>query len=110
MEFNLNTFFQSDREAGVECSEHYISEDDRDAGNFPCVSKLKGNCRVMLIRNILTEHGLVNGAMGTVSSVDVDLNTKVVTCIYVLFHDPTVGLPAGSLPNTRQTPISIVSE
>lgn len=64
----------------------------------------------MLIRNILTEHGLVNGAMGTVSSVDVDLNTKVVTCIYVLFDDPTVGLPAGSLPNTRQTPISIVSE
>ena len=101
-------FSQSDREAGIECSEHYIPEDDRDAGNLPRVLKLKVNCRVMLIRNILTEHGLVNGAMGTVSSVDIDPNTKVVSCIYVLFDDPTVGLPAGSLPNTRQTPISIM--
>ena len=36
-----NTFFsQTDRESGAKCGEHYIPEDDRDAGNLPRVLNL----------------------------------------------------------------------
>ena len=51
----------------------------------------------MLIRNILTEHGLVNGAIGTVSAIDVDCNSNEVTCIHVLFDDPTIGYSNNAL-------------
>ena len=43
----------------------------------------------MLIRNIFTQDGLVNGAIGTVAQLEINMN-KVVA-IHVLFDDPTIG-------------------
>ena len=108
-EINTEHFFsQTDRESGAECGEHYIPEDDRDAGNLPLVLNLKLHSRVMLIRNILTEHGLVNGAIGTISAFDVDADSNYVIFINVLFDDPTIGLPAESVVPALHKPIPIM--
>ena len=42
-----HVFSQTDRESGAECGEHYIPEDDRDAGNLHRVLSLKLYSRVM---------------------------------------------------------------
>ena len=67
--FNLNAehyFSQNDKEPGGNVSNEFNPGDDRDAGNIPITIYLTKGTRVMLIRNIMLDTGLVNGAMGTV--------------------------------------------
>ena len=47
-----------------------ISKDDRVAGGLPSSLTVSKGTRIMLIRNISTSHGLVNGAMGYVVYFD----------------------------------------
>ncbi|XP_029976984.1 uncharacterized protein LOC115409845 isoform X4 [Salarias fasciatus] len=49
------------------------------------------NARVMLIKNIDTCDGLVNGVLGTVSLIKCDEKTKVPKLIYVKFDDDRIG-------------------
>ncbi|XP_053178284.1 uncharacterized protein LOC128361756 [Scomber japonicus] len=49
------------------------------------------NARVMLIKNIDTSDGLVNGVCGTVCLVKSDENTKLPKTIYVNFDDERIG-------------------
>ena len=46
-----------------------IPDDDRDAGGIPCTLRLSIGTKVMLLRNINTIFGLVNGAVGTVQEM-----------------------------------------
>ena len=50
-------------------TDEFIPKDDRDAGGLPRILSLSVGTRVMLIRNIATEQGLINGALGFVRSI-----------------------------------------
>ncbi len=67
-----------------------VPDDDDDcAGLASCLSLAVG-ARVMLGRNILTEDGLVNGAMGTVNGFVLD-SEGLPKAVLVNFDDPKVG-------------------
>ena len=59
----------------------------------------------MLIRNISTQKGLVNGAMGTETSFE--LTGTTITSIYVLFDDKTIG--STNMNRAYHDPIPIIS-
>lgn len=68
-----------------------IPEDDRDAGGLPQILTFSKQTRIMLIRNIFTKEGLVNGAMGYVQNVSFNDQTGEPCCIYVNFDDKDIG-------------------
>lgn len=70
-------FSQSDQNALASVDSNYIPTDDRLAGGLCNILQIAINARVMLIRNIHTESGLVNGAMGTIS--DISYETRMDT-------------------------------
>lgn len=61
-------FSTADINPGQNVPNHLIPTDERDAGGLLQTLQISVNARIMLIRNINTKDGLVNGAMGTVSS------------------------------------------
>jgi len=63
-------FSQFDIHSGVEVPGTLIPEDDKYAGGFPCELQISIGTRVMLLRNLVTREGLVNGAMGVVTRDD----------------------------------------
>ena len=69
----------------------HIPEDDRDAGGIPNLLELSVNCRVILLRNIMTETGLVNGAQGIVRGFEFTESHDIPSLIYVEFDDKSVG-------------------
>ena len=72
-----------------DCIDNFIPNDDRDAGGLPRVLSLSPGTRVMLIRNIATDQGLVNGALGFVKTCYFE-NGQLLS-IYVQFDDETIG-------------------
>ena len=54
---------------------------------LPDQLKIAKNARVMLLRNINTLEGLVNGATGIVKRISLDPNTKEPNAIHILFDD-----------------------
>ncbi|XP_035675782.1 uncharacterized protein LOC118415349 [Branchiostoma floridae] len=83
-----------------------IPADDLISANTSETAGLEKNlhlaqgCRVMLLRNILSEDGLVNGAQGTVeeflfqssaTNEQSNVNEQVITGVYVKFDNPKVG-------------------
>ena len=79
-------FSSNDFQPGGEVSEEYIPDDDNDAGGLPRQLVCSIGTRVMLIRNIECDDGLVNGAMGVVTAID-----HVHGTISVKFDDETIG-------------------
>ena len=59
----------------------------------------------MLIRNIYTSQGLVNGVMGFVENIEVNPETLTPRVIYVKFDDDTVGKILQSAENNNVIPI-----
>lgn len=68
----------------------YIPPDDRDAGGLPLHINLSVGTKVMLIRNLNVEYGLVNGAHGTVTQLNLHNNSE--PTIDVVF--PDIDLPS----------------
>ena len=91
-------FSSSDPQAGLTCPVEFIPDDDRDAGNIPCLLELSIGSRVMLLRNLDVPRGLVNGAMGYVHAIDINSSGRV-EHVQVLFDqlfinsDTSVNLP-----------------
>ena len=88
-------FSDQDITAGADVPDHLIPTDERIAGGLPSLLQISCGSRVMLIRNVMTEHGLVNGAMGTVISFHYE--GRRVTSVMVLFDDASVGRVKGSV-------------
>lgn len=76
----------------------YIPKKTSDCAGLLTVLEIVCGSRVMLVRNIFTEHGLVNGAQGTVTSITYDNDytnnisgTGMPKGVYVTFDDPQIG-------------------
>lgn len=85
----MHMFSDYDAHAGQIATSEFIPEDDRDAGGLPNILTLSIGSRVMLLRNIMTDQGLVNSALGCVHSIQFEENKPI--AIYVKFDDPSVG-------------------
>lgn len=71
---------------------HLIPSDDSECGGLPRVIYFTTNARVMLIRNILTSDGLVNGAQGYIKSINFTTDNKnMPQSISVIFDNPNIG-------------------
>ena len=72
----------------------FVPDDDSDAGGLVKHLPLVKGCRVMLIRNISCNDGLVNGAQGIVVGFQFDGSSNEVNKIegiLVKFDDPKIG-------------------
>ncbi|XP_053389653.1 ATP-dependent DNA helicase PIF1-like [Mercenaria mercenaria] len=68
----------------------FIPKDDRDAGGLPNILHVSRGTRVMLIRNIATDQGLVNGALGFVEKILYN-DEYGVSSVLVSFDDRSIG-------------------
>lgn len=89
-------FSMNDVAPHEEFHEKYIPVDDRNAGGMPNTLRLSKGSRVMLLRNIYTKQGLVNGALGRVqhiefSNISDTKGMKYPAKIYILFDNSSIG-------------------
>lgn len=68
---------------------NFIPADDRDAGGLPNILLLSIGTRVMLIRNIATDYGLINGALGFVHHIEF-AESKAFR-LFIRFDDESIG-------------------
>lgn len=101
-------FSQEDKNAFGEVEQHLIPVNNRSAGGLQNVLKICKGARVMLIRNIQTDRGLVNGAIGTVSEIGtISQELSNPSIIYVRFDDPKVGRIQINNQHIEQSDIAI---
>lgn len=79
-------FASNDPNTGNDVPNSFIPQDDNAAGGLPSCVQLSINSRVMLIRNLNTQNGLVNGAMGYVEPFTRSLSGKIVS-VNMLFDN-----------------------
>ena len=85
-----HSFSNTNIHTRIQNVENFIPSDDRDAGGLPRNLHISIGTRVILIRNIATEQGLVNGALGVVHDINFGLS-KVPSSIYIKFDDQCIG-------------------
>ena len=85
-----------------------IPKDDRDAGGLAQSLTVSLNSRVMLICNINTSSGLVNGAMGKVTAFNFIHTSPSV--IYVRFNSSDIGHPFKSPEHSGAIPIHKIEQ
>lgn len=82
-------FSSSEQNAHALVPMEMIPVDNCLAGGLEKELMISINCRVMLTRNINTDQGLVNGAMGVVTNIDV--MGSIPSIIHVKFDNSTIG-------------------
>lgn len=98
-------FSSSERNAHALVPMEMIPVDNSLAGGLEKELMISINCRVMLTRNINTDQGLVNGAMGVVTNID--CIGSIPSIIHVKFDNPTIGQVICNGRNTVHTPVHI---
>ena len=104
--FNADHMFsQYDLHPGADVPSGLKPVDDKYAGGLPVELQLSVGTRVMLLRNLVTREGLVNGAMGVVTHIELGQNGTE-TQIYVRFDDDSVGKTFQSSSHGNSIPIN----
>lgn len=67
-----------------------VPTDDSECGGLPHTLSLVPGARVMLLRNIMTTEGLVNGAQGTIETIVWSQSKKMPSGVYIKFDNPNV--------------------
>ena len=102
-------FSQYDVDPGRDVPSTFIPENDTHAGGLPRELQVSVHTRVMLLRNLLTKEGLVNGAMGVVTHIEVGCGNAE-TQIYVRFDDTNVGQTLQSDLYDNSIPITLYTQ
>jgi hypothetical protein len=98
-------FSSSEQNAHALVPMEMIPLDNSLAGGLERDLMISVNSRVMLTRNINTDQGLVNGAMGIVTNIN--FTGSIPHIIHVKFDNPTVGQVLCYGKNTVHTPVPI---
>lgn len=80
-------FSEQDMHANEQVSEEFIPEDDRDAGGLPSSLTISVGSRVMLLRNLCLQYGLINGACGVVTHIQPSQNESILQSVSVKFNN-----------------------
>ena len=75
---------------GSKVNNAHILNDDKECGGLPSSLWLSVGTKVILLKNLMTQYGLVNGADGILSGCEFDEISNMVTLVYVTFTDPDV--------------------
>ena len=76
-------FSQYDLHPGADVPPRLIPADDKYAGGLPVELQVSVGTHVMLLRNLVTREGLVNGAMGVVTHIELGQNgTETQICVH----------------------------
>ena len=67
-----------------------VPTDDSECGGLPHTLSLVPGARVMLLRNIMTTEGLVNGAQGTINTIVWSQSKRMPFGVYIKFDNPNV--------------------
>ena len=84
-------YSSSDNYPAADVNDSHIPLDERIAGGLLKVFQVSIHARFMLIRNIDTDAGLVNGAMGTVTEIMRSPDSEIHSTIYIKFDNPNIG-------------------
>ena len=83
---------------GKRVEPHHIPEKDKEAGGLLATLHVSVGTRVLLNHNLDVKHNLCNGAMGTVTFIEIDSVSREPVQIHVKFDNPNIGqmLPSGT--------------
>ncbi|XP_061170865.1 uncharacterized protein LOC133180335 [Saccostrea echinata] len=90
--------------------ENHIPSNDSIAGGLTNLLMVSVGARFMLMRNIKTENGLVNGAIGTIVNITFTNDKDKPSCIYVKFDDPKIGRSQESLDETVTVTLKVLKK
>ena len=101
-------FISSDQNALGEVPDEFNPSSDSDTGGFNRNIEIVIGARIMLTRNINTDEGLVNGAVGIITSIEFSTpDMSFPSVIFIKFDKPSIGKVTCKGENRIQSPISI---